>query len=300
LFDAVFELVGRFPLPDGDAVLLYGKVRQHEAVYSLDDYQEIAGTIAALAQGGDALLLIPPDQAEAVGQTFGRQLPVYLLPETQPPERENTVSDLSEIAAQHPKLFVLFRAEELADPERVVESWLNEHAYRSQTEWHGAVRLVVYGAPASVEGIAHPLEVSLEDRIDLLGYDLADEEAGPGRLVRLTLFWRAQGALTERLAVFAHLLDGEGRLVAQQDSEPSGGSRPTTTWRDGETITDRLGILVPQDVAAGEYQLVVGMYHPDTGERLAVQDNTDAVVCRPVVENGSAGDSIFVTKNRVR
>jgi 4-amino-4-deoxy-L-arabinose transferase-like glycosyltransferase len=290
LFDAVFELAGRFPLPDGDAVLLYGKVQQPAAAYNLGDYQQAAGTIAARAQEGDAVLLIPPDQAGAVGQTLGGQLPVYLLPEAQPPDREDTASELGEITSQHPMLFALFLGEEAADPERVVEGWLNEHAYRSQTEWYGGVRLVSYGAPTGVEEIAHPLGIRLGDRVELLGYNLADQVAEPGRLVRLTLLWRAADPISERLAVFAHLLDGEGQLVAQQDSEPVGGNRPTTTWTAGETITDRLGILIPSELAAGEYQLVVGMYHPDIGERLVIDDDSDAVI---------NGDSLRLTTIQV-
>jgi hypothetical protein len=269
--------------------LLYGKVRQPAAAHGHSDYQEVAGSIAALAQEGDAVLIIPPDQAEAVGQTLGGQLPVYLLPKAQPLDTKSTVRELGEITDRHPVLFVLFQGEELADPEQLVEGWLNEHAYRSQTEWHGSVRVVVYGMPASVKEIEHPLDVRLGDRIELLGYDLADQEDEPERMVRLTLFWRAEGTLTERLAVFAHLLDGEGRLVAQQDSEPSGGNRPTTTWATGETIADRLGILIPPELAAGEYLLVVGMYHPDTGERLSVHDTGESAV----------GDGITLTTIQV-
>ena len=91
-------------------------------------------------------------------------------------------------------------------------------------------------------------------------------------MVRLTLFWQANAPLSERYTVFAHVLDEEGQLVAQQDGEPVGGSRPTSTWSQDEVIVDRIGILVPESVARGEYQVVVGMYRPDTGERLPVMD----------------------------
>jgi hypothetical protein len=69
-----------------------------------------------------------------------------------------------------------------------------------------------------------------------------------------------------------------------------GGNRPTTTWTAGETITDRLGILIPSELAAGEYQLVVGMYHPDIGERLVIDDDSDAVI---------NGDSLRLTTIQV-
>jgi hypothetical protein len=127
-------------------------------------------------------------------------------------------------------------------------------------------------------------------------------------MVLLTLFWQVggmaeeaggegdpEGPVAERYTVFAHLLDEDGQLVAQQDSEPVGGSRPTTTWSLGEVIVDRLGILIPPNLNSGEYQLVVGMYRPDTGERLPVRDLGDGM-------NGDsiAGDSIALDKIQVR
>jgi hypothetical protein len=35
-------------------------------------------------------------------------------------------------------------------------------------------------------------------------------------------------------------------------------------------VVDRLGLLLPSDLPAGDYQLLVGMYLPATGDRLAV------------------------------
>ena len=65
-------------------------------------------------------------------------------------------------------------------------------------------------------------------------------------------------------------MDDEGRPVAQQDSEPVGGLRPTTTWDEGEVVHDRVGVLLPTDLPAGEYQILVGMYRPESGERLPI------------------------------
>jgi hypothetical protein len=127
-------------------------------------------------------------------------------------------------------------------------------------------------------------------------------------MLLLTLFWQAEGMageadgegnpegpVAERYTVFAHLLDKDGQLVAQQDSEPVGGSRPTTSWSLGEVIVDHLGILIPPDLNGGEYQLVVGMYRPDTGERLPVQDVGDGMSGDSI-----AGDSIALDKIQVR
>ena len=67
-----------------------------------------------------------------------------------------------------------------------------------------------------------------------------------------------------------YLVDSAGQMAAQRDGEPVGGSRPTTTWAEGETIVDRIGLLLPPELAFGEYELWVGMYDPATLERLPI------------------------------
>jgi hypothetical protein len=288
LFEATFELAGTYPLPDGDTVLLYRKVQRSEVESDAGDYQAVAERLAALGEETDAILLVPPDQVEAVGQAYdGRSTP-YLLPQKVPLEPEDAAHRLEEMVSHHPTIFAIFREELGSDPDQFIEGWLNRHTYRGPTEWYGGVRLVMFGAPTvgirdaseGSEEIQHPLDIELGEWIRLLGYTLAEESIEPGRMVRLTLFWQANAPLSERYAVFAHVLDEEGQLVAQQDGEPLGGSRPTNTWSEGDVIADQVGILVPVDVAKGPYRLVVGMYRPDTGERLPVLD-----------ENGNAASS---------
>jgi 4-amino-4-deoxy-L-arabinose transferase-like glycosyltransferase len=304
LFEAVFELAQEFPLPDGDTVFLYHKTQRPAGGYDIADYQAVAQTLARKGEDTGAILLVPPDQAEAVGRTYRGHMTPYALPQAVPLEPEGTERVLEEILSRHPILFVVFREEQTVDPDRFIEGWLNEHAYRGQTEWQGGVRLVVFGAPpASAESspgaaseIQHPLPARLGEQVRLLGYSLAENSVEPGQMLRLTLFWQATATpLTERLAVFAHVLDGEGRLVAQQDSEPAGGSRPTTSWSSEEVIIDRLGILLPADAVGGEYRLVVGMYQLDSGERLPVFEGLGQAGVSP-----GEGDSILLDTIQVK
>jgi len=72
--------------------------------------------------------------------------------------------------------------------------------------------------------------------------------------------------------VFVHLLDKGGQLVAQTDSAPAGGSRPTSSWGEGQVIVDRHGLLLSDEVAPGSYEVRVGLYLPATGERVPVLD----------------------------
>jgi hypothetical protein len=112
------------------------------------------------------------------------------------------------------------------------------------------------------------------DQIELTGLDLPKTDAAPGETVPLTLFWQARQPIAQNLKVFVHLLSAEGSLIAQRDSEPVAGQRPTSTWAPGESIVDRYGILLPGDLPAGDYQLVAGLYDPATGARLPVVART--------------------------
>ncbi len=70
------------------------------------------------------------------------------------------------------------------------------------------------------------------------------------------------------------LLDANGVLVAQRDSEPQGGLAPTTTWQPGDAISDRHALLI--DLPPGSYTLIAGLYDLDNpSARLPVNDGGD-------------------------
>jgi hypothetical protein len=104
--------------------------------------------------------------------------------------------------------------------------------------------------------------------IALVGYD-APAWALPGEPVRVALVWAAQAAVTQDLKVFVHLLDREDRLVAQSDGRPVFGFYPTTQWQPGDYVRDEHLVTLPGDLPPGHYRVVVGLYAPDTGERVA-------------------------------
>jgi hypothetical protein len=126
----------------------------------------------------------------------------------------------------------------------------------------------VYRVPA----ISNPVRAVLGGEIEFLGYDLQPEVGRPGEEVALTLYWRSLTQPTGNYKVFTHLMNGWGELAAQRDGLPLEGTVLTSQWSPREVITDKYAILVPSDLAEGVYQLEVGMYRPDSGERLPAVD----------------------------
>ncbi|MBL7066204.1 MAG: hypothetical protein ISS49_18665, partial [Anaerolineae bacterium] len=98
----------------------------------------------------------------------------------------------------------------------------------------------------------------------------------PNHPITITLIWRAEDTTSASYHVFLHLLDPEGRLIAQSDGVPVNWTRPTTGWLPGEYITDVHVLTIPPDTLAGDYTLYAGLYVPG-GERLTAPDSAGAV-----------------------
>lgn len=97
------------------------------------------------------------------------------------------------------------------------------------------------------------------DQIQLIGYDVNREE--------IILYWKRVAPMQNDYTVFVHWLDADGKIIAQQDSEPS---VPTSLWDDGEVVAERY--------ARGANRLRVGLYRADTGERLRVGNDNNVIL----------------------
>jgi hypothetical protein len=127
----------------------------------------------------------------------------------------------------------------------------------------------------------YPLAQSfgLDPNLTLLGYDL---KAAP-QAFELTLYWRSEAPLPLDYTVFVHLRDAAGQTVAQKDQPPLQGAYPTSLWDRGEIIADNLLIPMPAELSAGPYQLVVGLYDFQTGNRLPVPGEPNNEVRLPAL-----------------
>jgi hypothetical protein len=107
----------------------------------------------------------------------------------------------------------------------------------------------------------------LGDAIGLTGYDLRRESGD----LFLTLHWSSLASVGRDYTVFVHLLNSDGNVVAQADSPPVGGDYPTSLWAPGETIVGQRALDV-EGLSSGVYELALGMYLLETGDRLPATD----------------------------
>ena len=129
----------------------------------------------------------------------------------------------------------------------------------------------------TIPQIQHPTEAKLGEAVQFLGYDLSSNEVAPGETLRLTLYWQALQEMEISYTVFTHLLDPGQRVWGQLDSIPGTGVMPTTSWLGGEVVTDRYEIVVNPEAPPGEYTVEIGMYDADTGQRLPVYGDDQAL-----------------------
>lgn len=117
------------------------------------------------------------------------------------------------------------------------------------------------------------LQVTFGDSIKLLGFDLSQSNA-----FDLILYWESQKPTSESYDVFIHLIDENGQIIAQVDEKPVGGLAATDVWQPGDIIRHPVTLPLAQPLSTGSYQLRVGLYQRESGERLPVnggdtQDN---------------------------
>jgi hypothetical protein len=166
----------------------------------------------------------------------------------------------------------VFYGESARDPQRIVEGTLDARAFEAETRWYGDVRLVTYGISSNLaDAPTVPLDAQFGESVRLLGYSLDADHARPGGHLNVALFWETDAPLDESYSVFVHLVGAEDAPpLAQHDGVPGGGTNSTNTWPPGQTVGDHHGVLIPAEVPPGEYALYVGMYAPESGERLPV------------------------------
>jgi hypothetical protein len=147
----------------------------------------------------------------------------------------------------------------------------------------------VEGRPAHT----FPDPLQLDGKVALVGMAPAPSVVSPvitrGESLHIELAWQALAEMDQDYTGFVHLLDAEGRLVAQDDHPPRNGFLPTSIWRDGLVITDGYRLAVPPDASPGPYSLVAGMYDLESGVRLPIRQGGEIT-----------GDSILLLSVAVR
>ncbi|MDI9547235.1 MAG: phospholipid carrier-dependent glycosyltransferase [Chloroflexota bacterium] len=132
-----------------------------------------------------------------------------------------------------------FPHEQLERAEQLAKLWPHVQVRQVDDPFGAALLYLVevdLQTAAQLPAAYEPLQTNAAafvDAPDLLGLYAADPDK------QITLLWEADEPYTASLTSYIHLIDPDGRRVAQIDKLPGNGSYPTTAWTVGERVFDR-------------------------------------------------------------
>lgn len=243
----------------------------HDPAYQRDNYRGLLNDLASIAGDGDALVLGASGLSEIVGYYDDSGLPVYPLPTTN--DDDQTRAETRALIQQYDTLYAIFYGTAERDPNGIIADTLNNEAYPIGDVWYGDVRLLGFATPAEFDDLRQ-VDVMFGDAITLQTIGLSDTRFRAGDVVQVRLEWVTSALLETRYKVFIQLLNSDGVLMAQRDSEPGGGLQITTQWEPGETVLDNHALVLSPDLPTGEYTLITGVYDLNNpAARLPVGDS---------------------------
>jgi hypothetical protein len=120
---------------------------------------------------------------------------------------------------------------------------------------------------------------SSQDRLALTDVQTPAQTARPGLPFLWRTHWLTAGeAALPRLKMFLHVLNDKGEVVTGDDREDLN----FATQGAGISFWQISQLTLPGDLAPGQYQVEVGWYDPETGERLKRADGSDRYLLPPL------------------
>jgi hypothetical protein len=236
-----------------------------------ENYRALAAHLAEMERPGDLILLNIPEQSATFMNLYKGHLPMEGLNQGGPPLSPETTALLENLREKYRRIW--FVPNWLPPLESGPELWLIANGYQAESHYFGEQRLALYGFPDG-EPSRRSGDFVFGERIALRGY-ACSPQAVPGDVLALALYWEALVPVERDYHVFVHLVDRAGNLVAQRDGQPVLWTRPTSGWTPGEEIEDKYGVLLPEALEPGPLSIRVGLYLPESGERLSTKDKRD-------------------------
>ncbi len=246
------------------------------------DFRGVARYIAEHDAPGDAVVVVGGYAAHTLSYYYDGPARVFGLPfdtrllDTGAALDLRALSILERESQGATRLWLVLWQANLADPTNLIQSVLVDQCDRLGVGGRFTnVSLLLFDVTACrpldrLVSPPLPLDAAFVAPIRLAGYNLIRN----GDAWEVDVWWETSGALAEDYAVFVHLLDADGTLVAQHDHIAGADAYPTHLWPPGTRLRDRFFLAVPGGRCEG-CQLHVGLYTPQG--RLLLRDGSDLV-----------------------
>ncbi len=255
------------------------------------------------AQPGDVLFLVGGHMEHVVryylrrDDVMLRPLPQGLLLDLGNPLRWGPVAEaFNEVTRNHSRVWGVFWQEDLADPQRLVYSVLNLYGCALlPTGLTERVDVGLYLIPRPLAlpptpTSTYPIGVPFRNGLVLEGFHAArlfsphtapdvcfrdrqqphpTVQVAAGETLYVVLLFRPRRPLTGDLMGFVHLVNTAGNKAFALDDRLLGDFvYPVWRWQVGETVQQTFALSLPRDLPPGDYALEMGLYHPQTLQRV--------------------------------
>ena len=155
-----------------------------------------------------------------------------------------------------------------------IDSWndmlythIQENYFVAHTQWLACKQRVVLALPsADLMQVVHK-DIRFDGALEISEWRTSGQRHRAGEIVPIELSWRKLRG--EQLKFFVHLVDELGVLRAQIDL-------PAADDGTDQLQLLRMGLYLPTELPAGAYQIRLGVYRPEDGQRLALPSGEDS------------------------
>lgn len=251
LFQALYQPVTAYPLPNGETATLYhrtrGPGRPHDLPLQLEQTATVAAAIRQAWSAHATLVYASADEAVWVGIHDPAASPVQILDAAEP-------AALATLAELQDTVLIVWDHQA-----GVLQSWLDEHAYRTYEVGDDFAAVAIYGRPTQA---LQPIPAAVTWPDLQLSRLQSHPTVQPGQVLPLAVEW--QGTVPASFKLSFRLLGQDGTVIASHD-------RPLLP-------SDRFGLFVPPQTPAGAYALVAVLYDANTLTNQADQTGNEAPV----------------------
>lgn len=267
------------------------------------DFRSPARFVAQHAAPGDGVVLVG-GHIEPIVRYYLRRpdIQVYPMPRRLLVDLDRLLTwwdvapALNTITRKHRRVWVIRWQEDLADPQHLVRSLLTLNACPLPVPgFNGKVNVAAFQvvrplALPSEPTPTHKVGIAFRNGVLLLGYDAArvflpntplatceadrsaqesEVRVAAGETLFVVLYLQATNRLVHGFTGFVHLVTPDGsRALGIMDRLMGGYALPPPRWQLGQVVLQEFPVPVPPDIPPGQYLLEVGLYYPETLQRI--------------------------------
>ena len=237
------------------------------------DFRAVAAHIEGAARPGDGLALV--QTAPAFLHYYRGDLAWEAFPsismEDYVSSEEEVARKLKAIARPGAVVWWVGYDQNVADPQNLVEAQLREHGnYWDEAWWHATqaqqpIRVAAYVIKDTGFGPEPrtPVGANFKGQLELTDYHIQRDWKGN---IFVALWWKVLAKPDRDFIAFVHLLDSDGKIIAQGDRIPMNNLFPVSRWRPGQIWRDEHKLKVSKDLDLSQCQLRLGLCWGEKGE----------------------------------